>query len=305
MLGELMALGAALSWSVSVLLFKQSESAGPLGMNLFKNLLSIGLLVATLPALGVHVDTARAPGEWVALAASGILGIAVADTLVFAALARLGPAMFAVVDLVYAPVVVTASMVFLGERPGAGFAAGAALVVAGVGIAVWPANRTAAAPAAGSEGGRPARGPRKVSLEGVAIGIAGLVALAAGILLAKPGLERGALPEVMLVRLVAGTLGQLVWIALLPSQRSALAVLRPSRTWRTLAPAAFLGSYLAMLLWLGGFKWAPASTAAVLNQTSAVWTILLARVFLGDALPLRQGAGAAVALAGAFAVLLG
>jgi len=81
-------------------------------------------------------------------------------------------------------------------------------------------------------------------------------------------------------------------------------VLWPSRVWRTLVPASVLGSYVAMLLWLGGFKWASASTASVLNQLSTVFTIVLAWIFLGERLSLRRALGAALAVAGALLVLL-
>ena len=37
---------------------------------------------------------------------------------------------------------------------------------------------------------------------------------------------------------------------------------RPSAVWRTLVPASVLGSYVSMLLWIGGFKWADASVAS-------------------------------------------
>jgi drug/metabolite transporter (DMT)-like permease len=58
-----------------------------------------------------------------------------------------------------------------------------------------------------------------------------------------------------------------------------------------------------MLLWLGGFKWALASTASVLNQLSSVFTIVLARVFLAEPLSRRRAVGGAVAVAGALGVL--
>jgi ferrous iron transport protein B len=45
--------------------------------------------------------------------------------------------------------------------------------------------------------------------------------------------------------------------------------------WRLLLPAAFLGSWVSALLWLGGFFYAPAGTAAVLNQTTTVFTLIL------------------------------
>ena len=61
---------------------------------------------------------------------------------------------------------------------------------------------------------------------------------------------------------------------------------------------------ILLLLWLGGFKWALASTAAVLNQLSTVSTILFARIFLGEGITPRRGLGALAAVIGAVAVIL-
>ena len=74
--------------------------------------------------------------------------------------------------------------------------------------------------------------------------------------------------------------------------------------WRTLLPASVLGSYVSMLLWLGGFKWTEASVAAVLNQLTTVFIIILARLFLAEPLSRRRAAGAAVAVMGAIVVLV-
>ena len=109
--------------------------------------------------------------------------------------------------------------------------------------------------------------------------------------------------DVTLVRLVAGVSSQLVWIALVPSERSAFAAFRPSAAWRTLVPASVLSAYVSMLLWLGGFKWASASTAAVLNQMSTVFTIVLARLVLGEPLTRRRALGGLMAVSGAVIVL--
>jgi drug/metabolite transporter (DMT)-like permease len=106
------------------------------------------------------------------------------------------------------------------------------------------------------------------------------------------------------VRLAAGLVGQLVWIGFDARQRVALQAFVPSPAWRTLIPASFLGSYVAMFLWLGGFKWASVSVASVLNQLASVFTLILARIVLKEHVSGRKALGAAVAVAGATWVLL-
>lgn len=294
MLGEICAVSAALTWSVSVVLFKRSEAVSPQAINLFKNVAASVLLLATLPVLGLTIDFQRSPTDWAYLVASGVLGIAIADTLVFMALRKLGAALLAVVDCVYAPVIVALGVLVLGESLSWSFLAGAVLVVGGIVFASFQSARAGTA--------RMVLTPEIKS--GIVCGITGIVAMAVGVVLAKPVLERGHLVEVTFVRVAAGVCGQAVWMLVAPSQRSAVRVLRPSRVWATLLPASVLGSYVAMLLWLGGFKWASVSTASVLNQLSSVFTLALARLYLKEPVSGRRAVGALAAVAGATIILL-
>lgn len=296
MIGEVCALGAALTWSIGLLLFKKSEAVSPQAMNLFKNTAALGLLLLTMLAFGVGFDLSRPLAHWGLLAASGILGIAVADTMTFMALRRLGPALLAVVECSYAPTLVLLSVLLLGERLTPGFLVGGILVV--VGVLVATAERSKRKALAHPDDGR----ERSI---GVALGIAGILTMGLGVMVMKPILEHGSLIEVTAVRLAAGVAGQLVWMIFVPSAREALTVFRNHRVQRTLLPASFLGSYLAMLMWLGGFKWTTASTASVLNQTSTVFTVVLARIFLAEPVTLWRALGVGTAMAGAMLVLAG
>jgi len=84
----------------------------------------------------------------------------------------------------------------------------------------------------------------------------------------------------------------------------AMVAFRPGPLWRTLVPAAFVGTYLSLLFWLGGFKWADASVAAVLNQMATVYLLLFARFVLKEQLRPRQVAGSLLAASGALWIVL-
>lgn len=293
MLGEGCALAAAFSWSISLVLFKRSgATVSPQAMNLFKNVLAGVLLVATLPVIGASIDFGRSEEDWWRLIASGVLGIAVADTLIFMALRDLGAGLLAIVDTSYAPTIVLFSVLVLGEPLGRGFLLGGALVVVGVVLATSGRKK---------EGDEVEERPHL--RRGVLVGLLGIVAMALGVVLAKPALESGNLVEVTLVRLVAGVVVQLSVVGLFPTLRRELEIFKPSPVWKTLVPASILGTYVAMLFWLGGFKWTSASVASVLNQLSSVMTLALAWVFLEERLTGRHVVGAMVAVSGAVVVL--
>lgn len=295
MLGESLALASALTWALSVILFKSSEAASPTAINLFKNTAALGLLSITMVATGTGFAPDRPWTDWGALALSGILGIAIADNLYLSALRRLGAGLLAVVECAYAPVIVLFSVLFLAEEIGWAFAVGATLVVAGIYFA--------------STSGRSVvvlvkhLDPYQRRL-GIGSALLGIVLMGLGVVLAKPILTHAHVLEVTWVRLFAGFSAQLGWVLVDPRARPALKILRPSLVWRTLGPAAFLGSYLSMILWLGGFKWANVSVASVLNQMTVVFTLVLARVFLGETLSRRRSVGALFALSGALVILL-
>lgn len=296
MLGDALALGSAVFWSVSVILFRKSEAASAQAINLFKNVVASVLLLLTLALVpGIGVDWARSGEDWARLAVSGVLGLVIADNLYFLALRRLGPAGIAIVHCSYAPILVILGVLLLGERVGAGFAVGASLVM--IGITVVTTERLPRLAATAATAGRPGGA--------IVLAVLGILAMGIGVIVAKPALAHGNLVELVTVRLVAGTLVQLVWIAMARTHREALTVLLPGPVWRTLLPGAIFGSYLSMLCWLGGFKFSEVSRASVLNQLATVFTILFARVFLAEALSLRRAVGGAMAVIGAVMVVTG
>jgi drug/metabolite transporter (DMT)-like permease len=293
MLGELMALGCALAWGFSVILFKQAEHVPPQGMNLFKNALASVLLGVTLVVMGQGVDTGRSAGDWARVIVSGTLGLAVADSLFLESLRRIGPGLLAIVDCIYAPLVVLFSVLLLGEHLGLAFLLGAVLVVGGILIATSP-DASASVLAAGE---------RRARMVGALIGALSILFMAFAIVLVKPVIERSGLIEVTFVRLVAGTVTLVPWL-LVKRDWVSLGVIRPQRVWRRLAPAAFLGTYVSMILWVGGMKYTGASVAAVMNQMSVVFTLILARLILGEHLSRRRMVGGGASLAGAMIILL-
>lgn len=293
--GELCALLSPLVWAFAVILFKRSAHAPAGALNLFKNMLAFVLLSLTMLAFGTAVPMHRSGSDWAALALSGVLGLAVADTLLFAGLRLIGAARMAVADTVYAPVVVTLSWIFLGERPGGWFIGGAAAVLVGVTLAAVSRRAFLLENAA----------ERRNIVVGSLLVVAAISGTAVGVVLVKPILGGADLIEVTWTRLMFGLVVQVAWTAIRGELGSTLAALRPGPLWTSLVPAAVLGPYASLLLWLGGFKWADASVAAVLNQMATIYVLILARVWLKESLSAQQVAGALLACGGALLIVVG
>ncbi len=285
LLGDAMALGCAAVWAAAVLLLRSMRGVPAVSLNLFKSALASALVVLTSLALGHRWEVHHRPADLAALALSGVLGLAVADTLFLAGLARVDASVAAVADCIYSPTVIALATVFLGEVPAPGLIYGAPLVVLGLTAVAWSG-----------------RGATVVDRRGFALLLSGVMTTATGVVIARPALARADLFEATAIRLLAGSAALLVASALRGRAREALSLMRPQRLWWRAVPTAVLATYVSMLLWLGGMKYGTASRAALLTQTGTLWLLFASRLS-GEAVTPRRAVGALVALVGVAVVL--
>ncbi|MBI5482611.1 MAG: DMT family transporter [Deltaproteobacteria bacterium] len=302
--GEFYSLACALIWAGAVIMFRKGgEQVPPVALNFFKDAVALALFLVTLPLIGRSFAPAECGWrEWVTLLVSGVLGIGIADTLFFASLNRLGAVGSAVVDSLYSPFVVLCACLYLGEPLRLPVVLGAGLMV---GAIIIGTAHTAAPPAAPPAAASPAAHPaRREAVLGVILGLAAMALMAIGIVIAKPVLHRVDPWWAATVRVIGGT-ALLGVQALFPRNRGAvIACFRPSRVWRLTIPAAVLGAYIAMVIWVMGFKHTAAGIAGVLNQTSSIFVLILAALFLRERVTPRKMVAIVMAFAGAVVVVL-
>lgn len=288
-LGELLSLLSSMAWAVGVILYRQlGQQLPPLSLTLLKNALVLGMLAISVPLLhGTHVPDFTADQVAIALA-SGVIGIAVADTLYLRALNQLGAGRMGVLGNVYSPAVIALGFVFLDERLSALQLSGFALVTLGVSLV---AERRA-------DDGR-----KRDLAKGMAIGVLSIVLMAVAIVMVKRTLEAQPLLWVTLLRMIGGVIGLL----LIGSTLGVVGELSRSLgtvPWKKLLLAAFIGQFVTMLLWLGGYKFTDASVAAILNESSSVFILLLAAWWLKEPLTRRSLAGVVLTTGGVACMLV-
>ncbi len=296
LVGRVSALSAAMTWAVALVLFKKSgETVHPIGMNLFKNIIGTSLLAVTLVLLGESWSTlGRYPVEDIyLLIISGFLGLALADTLFFYSLNLVGVSLFAIVDCTYSPIVLLVSWLLIAEKLTLVHSLGGLLILGGLLVATRhppPADRT-----------------RRQIIAGVLLGVLSIALMAVGIVIAKPVLETDGFPLVWAttIRLMAGTAALAAIAAASPLRRRILSAFRPAPVWGYSVPGSVFGGYLAMTFWVGGFKYTSATIAAVLNQTSAIFAIILAAIFLKERITPRKAVAIGMAICGVVLVTLG
>ena len=292
-MGELFALLTALFWAGAVILIKRSgETLSPLALNLFRVTLSSFLLLATMLVMDQPPWRAASTRDYLLIAASGFIAIAVADTLLHASLNRIGAALSSITSSFYPPFTAIFAYLILGERLTAGDLVGMALVTS----AVVVASQTAPLPGAS----------RRTVIVGILLGVAAMATLSLGIVIVKPVLLEQPVIWVTAMRQFVA-LAVLLLMALHPRGRAACrGILQmPRRTLKFAVSGTVMGSYLSLVFWIAGMKYINAGTAAILNQTALIYIILLARLILKEPLTRRKLLACGLALAGVGAVILG
>ncbi len=291
--GETYSLLSAVVWAVAVILFRKSgDVVPPRALNVFKNTVALGLVALTMLALGTSfLPRDRSTSDWLELLLSGALGLGVADSLVFAGLNRIGASRFAVVDCSYTPSIFLCSALYLHEDLGALKLAGAALVGCAVLVGTLEPKEE------GDE--KPLERGRLIS--GVGFGLSSMFVMAVGVVIAKPVLSHTTVDPwwAIGVRLAGGAFTSLV-IALAYGDRHELALaFTPGPHWRVVLPATVVGTYFSMGLWILGIKFTQVTISSVLNQTSTIFTLIFATLFLGEKLTWRRVVAIVLGFAGA------
>lgn len=279
--GEFLSLLCAAIWSLAVIMFRRSgEIAGPVTLNLFKNtvgliLMFLTLLVLQVPLAGEH------PEDVLILLGSGALGIGIADCLFFASLNRLGAVGNAIVDNLYSPFVVISAFFWLGEPVTMSIVIALGLMALAIVFGTDFSNR------------------RRGQISGLVLGILSMVGMALGVVFAKPALDRNPVLWSTLVRLLGGVLF-LVVLGVVPRFREGYRkAFTPGPHWKLLVPASIWGTYLAMMVWLAGIKYTSTGIASVLNQTSVLFTPILAAFLLRESMGIRRVIGVSIGFVGA------
>ena len=293
LLGKAVALLCALSWGFAVILFSHAgKRMRPVALNLFKTAVTALFLAGAMVIWNVPViPPGLSAGDWGVVALTGFLGITIADSLFFICLNLLGAGMAAIVDCLYSPMVLLFSWWVLSETPSMAKVTGAFLVV----MAVLVASIQPRAPGAGW---------RRMAW-GVLSGGSAMALMALSIVLMKPVLNRTAFLWVTEMRVLTALVFLLLQVAIHRNRKSIMHEVLDTRRWRHALPGAIMGNVIAMTLWVAAFKFTDVASAAILNQTSTIFIVILAAVFLKERFTLRRLTATLLAFGGAILVLVG
>lgn len=286
---EFAALASAVVWSVTVILLRVSGlKLAPVPLTFFKSAVALICFALTAVYLGLVLMPDLTTIEYLRLVLSAILGISIADTLFVAALNRLGASLQALADCIYAPSVAAVGFVMFGESLSSLEIIGGCLVLGGVAVGVGLRLDGTA--------------ERRGLIQGVALAAAAHVIMAVGILMVRDILREQSVVWVCAFRFLIAT----VVLGLYAGYKrdEVWAGFKATELYPWTITLSVLGPYLATILWASGFKYTTPGRAAIYNQLSTVFVIILARVFLAEQLTKRKIAGVILAAGGSILVAL-
>jgi len=290
--GEILSLICAVIWAIAVIFFRKSgEFTSPFSLNFFKNVVALILFLLTSLILNKTLLIKASSQEYLLLLVSGIIGIAIADTLFFRCLNLLGAGLSAIVNCLYTPIMIGLSVIFLNENLSIIQIFGALLIISAILVTSLqlPGHSI----------------PRKNIILGIIFAIISVFSMSISIIIIKPLLNKSSILWVTEIRLIAGTIIMGIIVALHPKRKEILKPFHPSKNWMYQLPGAIFGAYLAMILWIAGIKYTYASIATAISQTSVIFILIFAAIFLKERFTLRKFIGMIMAFSGVVLVSLG
>ena len=286
-MGDLYAVITAVCWSSAVILFDIStKNFTAIQLNVLKNFIGVFGFIFTIILFSIPSPN-FSQQDIFTLALSGFLGILIADGLFLESLRRLGSGISAVVSTIYTPTVFIIAFILFNETINLHSYIGGVLVLGGITISVFHPPETI---------------KKRDLYIGILFGIMANILTAYSVLIIKPIMKNNSVIYVALYRFSIGFIFGILINILKSGIKQVIQKFKQGLTNQYVILGAFLGTYLSVIFWLAGYKYTLAGRAAIYNQLSTVFIIILARVFLKEPMTSKKIIGVSLAIFGAMIV---
>jgi drug/metabolite transporter (DMT)-like permease len=287
--GELVSLSAALCWAIGLNLFRRDvRLLGARAVNLFKGIFACTLFLACLLIAGVPQLDGRAIQLFLL---SGVIGLALGDTLLFMALRHLGAHRTALLATLGPVLTAIGAWIFRGETLGAQALAGIALAVGGVAMVVWFRPH-------GAE-------PRRVDARGIVYAVLAALCQATGVVVSKEAFVGNDVPLLSAVLRLGAATGALALLALVRGELDGqVKKLFSPRPFRRLALATFVGTFCGIWFMQAGISWTDSAVASALHSTTPLFTLPIAVFVLKERVTMGAVVGSCLAVGGVILLVM-
>ncbi len=295
LLGEILSLGSAITWGISVSLFKIiGNSVSPYILNPLKNTIGTILFVLTVLLISdVSAINNLSTNESLILALSGIIGITIADVLFLISLNILGTSRSAIINTIYSPMVIMLAYFILDESLTFADVIGGLMIL--LSILYLSFNQ------------------EKSNInnlnKGLLIGILAYSLMALGIIMVKPILNRFSNSIemqlwIIVFRLIPGTLLSYVTMSFMIKKKEIILQLSNKKIWPIILLGSFLGTYVGFAMWVIGMAKTSASIASILNQTSTIFIAFFGWLILKETFSRKMMICFFISIIGAFIIII-
>jgi len=290
-LGEIYAILNGLTWGIAIILYRKcGETNSPLGLSLFKNAFSIPLFIFTLLICNVNFIPELTSQDYLILIASSLLGLTISDTLLFKSINSWGASNWAIIDCLYSPFLIILGYVLLNEKLEFLDYLGGALVISAAIIVAKFEGRSFSS--------------KRASFIAMGIAVLAVLTNTLSIVIVKPVLLKTNLLWVTSFRCLIGFLSLGLLSLFSKNRKKIWNSFKPKSDWRYLIPGVFMGNYVAITLWVAGFKYANVGIVGILNKLSIVVILILSTLFLNEKMTSRKILAATIGISGAILVLV-
>lgn len=299
MLGQMLAVLVAACWSQNSLVYAYAgRRVGSNAVTHFRLWVALpAIMLVHLAFTGALLPLNLTSPAYIYLSISGLAGFCVADLCIFKAFVDLGPRETLVILTISPIFSAVGSWFLLAETLTWIQVSGIILTVAGIGWVLWAESRQPG-------GGRPT--DKRRILKGALYALAGSISQAAGMILAKYGMESGAHPvSANLIRIAAGLAGLVLFAALRGQFLADFKKMKDTRALLLIASGALIGPVLALILTLYAFTVAPVGVITAIMQMSPIMLLPFDRWILKKRIPAGAVFGTFLAVGGAVVLFIG
>ena len=286
-IGDIYAILTAICWSCGVICFDiAGRVLNSLQISLLKNIVGVLGFIGFLLLQGDPFPL-FAQHDYFVLVVSGLIGVALGDLLFLASLRRIGSSLSAIISTSYSVSIFILAYIMYQEVISVFAYFGGVMVISGVivGTRESPENRT----------------PRDIYI-GAFYGFLAHFFTAYSVLLLRPVMESHPVVPIALVRFSTGIIFSAAAIIYLNGYSELRETMAKGFGHVYLLAGSFLGTFLSVIFWLSGYKYTLAGRAAIYNQLSTIFIIILAAIFLKEVMTTKKWAAVSLALGGAFIV---
>lgn len=296
MIGEVAALGAAVSWTVSAVLYKKAlMQAKPVSANIVRLTCTAIVLLALLVVLGKTEVVATMPQNVIAMASvSGVIGLGVGDTLYMMSLRDVGVARAVPITCIYPLFNLLWAVLWAGEAVTFPVVLGAVLIVLGVWL-LSQADQTAGLTV-----------QKRVLHKGLALALATAIVWSVSITMMGMAVrETPDLDHALVINAVRVIAIAVSFLAISPIMDRGLGFLKMKRkTVATLIAGGIVALGLGWFFLSYSFVGTSQSRAVPISSTTPLFSTLASIVLLHEKVTVKNAVGSAIIVTGIFLIFL-